>query len=91
MWLLHILTDKYCGDVADERVILFLAVSGSVSLKYLQKYIAFFSSNKSLVMCDLILIAGPTAWNSLLPDIRIARSLTAFKNPLKTHLFIKSY
>jgi len=36
-------------------------------------------------------IAGPTAWNSLPPDIRTAPSLTAFKHLLKTHLFIQSY
>ena len=36
-------------------------------------------------------VAGPTAWNSLLPDIRTASSLFTFKNLLKTHLFIQSY
>jgi len=36
-------------------------------------------------------VAGPTAWNSLPPNIRTAPSLTAFKNLLKTHLFIQSY
>jgi len=36
-------------------------------------------------------VAGPTAWNSLPPDIRTASSLITFKNLLKTHLFIRSY
>ena len=36
-------------------------------------------------------VAGPTAWNSLPPDIEIAPSLITFKNLLKTHLFIQSY
>jgi len=36
-------------------------------------------------------VAGPTALNSLPPDIRTASSLTTFKNQLKTHLFILSY
>ena len=37
-------------------------------------------------------IASPTAWNSLLSDIRTAFSVATFKNLLKTHLFIiKSY
>ena len=34
-------------------------------------------------------VAGPTAWNSLPPDIRTALSLITFKNLLKTHLFIQ--
>ena len=36
-------------------------------------------------------VAGPTAWNSLPPDIRTASSLITFKNLLKTHIFIQSY
>ena len=36
-------------------------------------------------------VTGPTAWNSLPPDIRTASSLITFKNLLKTHLFILSY
>ena len=36
-------------------------------------------------------VAGPTAWNSLLSDIRTASFVTTFKNLLKTHLFIQSY
>ena len=35
-------------------------------------------------------VAGPTAWNSLPPDIRTSSSLITFKNLLKTHWFIQS-
>ena len=34
---------------------------------------------------------GPVAWNSLLSDIRTASTLFAFKNRLKTHMFLQSY
>ena len=36
-------------------------------------------------------VAGPAAWNSLPSDIRTASTLSAFKNRLKTHLFLQSY
>jgi len=36
-------------------------------------------------------VAGPAAWNSLPPDIRIASTLGSFKNLLKTHLFFHSF
>jgi len=36
-------------------------------------------------------VAGPTAWNSLPPDIRTASTPSTFKNLLKTHLFTLSY
>jgi len=36
-------------------------------------------------------VAGPAAWNSLPSDIRTASTPFAFKNRLKTHLFLQSY
>jgi len=36
-------------------------------------------------------VAGPAAWNSLPSDIQTASTLSAFKNRLKTHLFLQSY
>ena len=36
-------------------------------------------------------VAGPIAWNSLPLDIRSTRTLSTFKNMLKTHLFSRSY
>ena len=37
------------------------------------------------------LVAGPLLWNSLPMDIRSQKSLTTFKEKLKTFLFIKSF
>ena len=36
-------------------------------------------------------VAGSAAWNSLPPDIRNASTLYAFKNLLKTRLFLHSF
>jgi len=44
-----------------------------------------------LIKNNAFSVAGPVAWNSLPSDIRTASTLSAFKNRLKTHLFLQSY
>jgi len=39
----------------------------------------------------LIIVAGPTVWNSLPESVRSAETLSSFKRKLKTYLFNISF